>query len=238
MRTLGLLSIIVLIALFWSASPARVKPSEPAAASVRPVQLPAQSPRKTELPALKTAVASHPLVGYENPGSIRSFADPRLEEAYQVYFSLIGPAKEKFPFRESGFDTEVNALLAEKTLREIKYVANRKSAQSRTSLIALMHLANSELSTSKSRRLATAQEILERMGKSQGLPAKLHREDLKFLLQTSPPSDLEDIAKLYDATQDPDQRRAIALGVQGGFLHRGQQGEQGKAFMARVGMEF
>lgn len=156
---------------------------------------------------------SHSLAHYVKPGEIRSFLDRNLANDYNVYFSLIGPAKEDFPFSRSGFDTERNSAFAYKTIVKTDYTRpNRKTFEA--TLLAITHLTHSELPASRE-RLQSAAEAL--MRKIEHVPADKQRAlmqaDLALLLTAYEREGLSTLAQYYATSAMPSVRASIQFAM-------------------------
>lgn len=139
-------------------------------------------------PALR---ASHPWVTYPNPGSIRTFEDPELQKAFEIYFSLIGDGKAAYPFHRSGFDTEFNSALALKQVLSPDYAHPESVTKevTRATILAMTLLGRSRLPTADRRRQELRRALTSKIDRAEGSYERaMWREDLKLLNSETEPT--------------------------------------------------
>lgn len=168
--------------------------------------------------------ASHPHVAYTEPGKIRSFEDPQLREAFEVYFSLMGSASDRYPYSTSGFDTKANLDLAWNTLRRF----DASSHNSLGRVLAITHMAHAESEGAAAKRAQLARLFVHRMNNaSTPVGRALGEEDLRWLLVSSPPDAVAaEVRAAVGVTKDSSTRELIASSL---YFSRMQAGDSAKA---------
>jgi hypothetical protein len=199
------------------------------------IELPSRAKKLAGTTAAPAERTSHPRAPYENPGAIRSFADPALAEAFNIYFSLVGPEKEKYPFAKSGFDTDRNTALAIATLKNTDYRKLGKNPQKtfEAALLAATHLAYAQTPSANEARRDAAEYLvrtIEREGSS--VAAKLHKADLLYLVENFPREQMPEVARIYRETTDKSVQRSLAVGIETALRKRGfSEAEQKSYFL-------
>jgi len=159
--------------------------------------------------------ASHPLVSYQNPGEIKSFSDPELDKAFDIYFSLVGDAREQYRYHDSGFDTEFNSRLAFETVTHPGYfIADTNIDQEfRTVLQAIEHLKRSELPASYARLISLAVQLSSEVDSGgHNSYGELRAADLANLLE-APALSQRDLLALYRSSNTQISRTTIAFAI-------------------------
>ena len=151
---------------------------------------------------------------------------------------MIGQEKDKFRFGKSGFDTEENSALALQTLQQMNYTdtANR-DGQSAAAILALTHLCNSEHPASEKNRRQLAEWLANKVVNEGDTQAgKLHRADLKLLVELYPADRLGEITTLYRSVDSPVLQAALVVGIQNNFRHRSRPEPEAEVFLSNESM--
>jgi len=168
-------------------------------------------PKESETPIKSLRI--HPDVHYPHPERIRSFSDPELEKAYSIYFSLIGRAKEDFPFARSGFDSEANLKLSLKTIRTMNY-ADVRDENFRTEFLAMTHLSNSALPQAKEEVQNLSENLMQKVSDEKNpSKRKLMLADLQFFLKSQSDQNISQLATYYASQRDSSVRYNIQLAM-------------------------
>ena len=159
----------------------------------------------------KVRANRHPLVSFANPEKLESFQQPGLKEAYDIYFSLIGPEKEKYPFENSGFDSADNLTLAAKTISDTNLNMFDES-RFEERFLALFHIAQSTRSEAPRIRSDLSYLLIDKVQQSTERGSRIALlNDLQTVGSQVAAENPSFLLNQYHATSDQGVKDTLAL---------------------------